>query len=535
METNILITNAHVITMDSEQPFAEAVAIRGNKILAVGTNDDVLRCAGSSSICIDAQGNSVLPGFIDSHMHLFIGCAAMDNVKLGSVESVADLREALLNYRAIHPEQRWICGSHLRYIKNQNGSPITNQDLDEIIDDQPVVLMAYDYHTVWVNRKAMELAEVNEGDGTGILREPSQYGRVLAKTGIWGQTISPLTGVAADTPIQPQEMQKLIRKGMEITGRYGITSLHNMDGNIQILKMLLEAEACHELTARIHLSKSITAQSGIEALQEADEMKKEAYSAVVSGGSVKLFMDGVIESETASLLEPYATNSPNKGENLYSADHLRETIAACQRMNLQVIVHAIGDGAVRHTLNGFEQEPNHKGAFPFRHRIEHLELIHPDDIPRLKRLGVIASMQPYHVPLFGEGDPIWMEKVGEARIKNGFLWQSIRQAGAKLIFGSDWPVASADPIKAMQACLTRQPLSGDASSQRQNIHDIIRSYTVDAAYAEHRENDLGKIRAGYLADIVILSRDILIDPENTIGNTKVNMTIFDGRIVYEDG
>lgn len=533
MKCDILITNAHVITMDPDNPRAEALVIGGNKILAVGKNADILDLVGSSAIHIDAQGNSLLPGFIDSHMHLLIGCAELDNLNLESIQSMAELRQALVSYETIHPEKLWICGSHMKYVTKEDGSLIDKHDLDNIIKDRPVVLMAYDYHTVWVNSKALEQVGGEAGDGTGLLREPSQYGKVLAKTGIWGQALSSLTGVKTEEPFQPLALQKLIRKGMKITSQYGITSIHNMDGNIQMQKAFLEAEQRDELDARILISKSIMPDSGIEEIQEAAEMKNLLSSAMVSGGSVKIFMDGVIESETACLLEPYATNAQNKGEILYSSQQFRKIVAACQELGLQVVVHAIGDGAIRHTLDCFEKEPDRNGAYPFRHRIEHLELIHPDDIRRLKRLGVIASMQPYHVPVYGAGDSIWLEKVGKDRVKNGFLWQSIRQGGGKLIFSSDWPVASPDPLKAVQSCLTRLPLSEDSTSQRQSIHDVLRSYTADAAYAEHQENIKGKIKAGYLADVVLLSQDLLADPENAIKDTVVKMTIFNGNIVYE--
>jgi predicted amidohydrolase YtcJ len=308
-----------------------------------------------------------------------------------------------------------------------------------------------------------------------------------------------------------------------------------MDGDTAQLALYAALEDVGELTLRVYCPYSVTPDTPPEALAEAVAMRQTFQSDMVRSGCVKFFMDGVIETYTGLLLDDYAGQPGNRGGALFSADHFNHMAAEADRLGLQIFVHATGDGAVRRTLDGFEAAQRANGRRGSRHRIEHIELIHPDDLPRFAELGVIASMQPAHAPRLPSDDPdVWLARVGPERWGRSFAWQTLRQAGvARLAFGSDWPVAPSDPLLGLHAALNRQPWLPDLPDQRQTLADAIASYTCDAAYAEFQEQHKGQIRVGMLADLVLLSADLFATPVEEIDQIRPVLTLCDGRIVYE--
>jgi predicted amidohydrolase YtcJ len=252
------------------------------------------------------------------------------------------------------------------------------------------------------------------------------------------------------------------------------------------------------------------------------------------GGCVKFFMDGVIETYTGLLLDDYADQPGNRGGALFSAEHFTRMAAEADRLGLQIFVHATGDGAVRRTLDSFEAVQQQNGRRDSRHRIEHIELLDPEDVARFAELGVIASMQPAHVPFQTPDDPdVWPARVGPERWGRSFAWQTLREGKARLAFGSDWPVAPQDPMTGIHAALNRQPWRPDLSHQRQTLADTLAGYTRDAAYAEFQEHQKGQIKIGMLADLMLLSTDLFAVPAEAVDQVRPVLTICDGRIVYE--
>jgi predicted amidohydrolase YtcJ len=466
-----------------------------------------------------------------------------------------------------------VTGSHLKYgvLPGSTGSLEADgprQCLDAILPDRPVAVMAYDYHTLWANTRALELAGILQGGETGPnseivigldglangeLREPAAYGKVLALTGVWGRAAGGLVGesdAAIDTETLVQD-RTILRQGLALAAKAGITSVHNMDGNLRQAGLYAALEDLGELTVRVYIPYSVKPETMPQDLDEAIAMRTQfpgssacAGTHLVHAGLAKFFMDGVMESWTALLLDDYADRPGWKGDALYSLEHFTRMAAECDRRGLQIAVHAIGDGAVRRTLDGFEAVQRLNGVRDRRHRIEHIELVHPDDAPRFARLGVIASMQPLHAPTAAYGDDIWPLRAGEARWGRSFAWQMLRQAGARLIFGSDWPVVRPYPMHALFAALGRQPWKPGQPEQRQALDDIIAAYTRDAAYAEFQEHCKGMLRPGLLADLVLLSGNLeaaasgVGEPaassrETDLQSIEPVLTICDGRIVYE--
>lgn len=547
---DLIITNARVITVDPQNPHAEAVGVTGNRISYVGSAKDAKDWCGPRTRIVDAQGCTLMPGFIDSHFHLRIGSAELGNIPLENVKSFEDLKIAILDFSQEHSDDLWITGSHLNYDIMPGSERLSRHHLDTIISDRPIALMAFDYHTMWVNTLALEMAGILHGGKTGPnseivmgpdglasgeLREPAAYGKVLALTGVWGRAMSSLTGVPMNKGLPYDEGQEriLLRKGLTLANRVGITSVHNMDGNLEQIRLYKTLEEAGELTVRVYIPLSVRPESQPEALAEAVAMREEYNTGMVHSGFVKFFMDGVIESWTALLLDDYTDKSGWCGYANYSLEYFTQMAVASDRLGLQISVHAIGDGAVRRALDGFEAVCRINGIRDSRHRIEHIELIHPEDLSRFTELGVIASMQPLHAMGSTTETSIWSMRVGSDRWQWGFAWQTIRQAGARLIFGSDWPVVSQNPMLGLHAALNRKPLAPGLPDQRQSLMDAIASYTTDAAYAEFQEHQKGQICPGMLADLVLLSDDLTAVSPEDLSEISAVMTICDGRIVYE--
>ncbi|GIK39351.1 MAG: amidohydrolase [Chloroflexota bacterium] len=531
---DLIITQARVYTADPAYPHVEAVAVQGRHIVFVGSAADAYAWRGPATRVIDGQGGTLLPGFIDSHFHLLWGSLELAEMQLGEVTSLDSLAAAVRRFAGEHSNNPWLVGRGLRYSIVPNQQSLTRHHLDAIIADQPLLVFAYDAHTAWANTAALrqaniltdgktvgpnsEIVRAANGQASGELREPGAYRLLL------------------ELIPQPDGAKKraMLRCGLAEAARVGVTSVHNMDGDMEQLTLYAALEDRGELTLRVYCPYSVEPETSPEALSEAVAMRRAFGSDMVRGGCVKFFMDGVIESYTGLLLDDYAGLPGNCGGALFSAGHFNAMAAEADRLGLQIFVHATGDGAVRRALDGFEAAQRQNGRRDSRHRIEHIELIHPDDVPRFAGLGVIASMQPAHVPLQTPDDPdVWPARVGPERWGRSFVWQTLRQAGARLAFGSDWPVAPQDPLHGLYAALNRRPWLPGLPEQRQSLADAIAAYTCDAAYAEFQEQAKGQLKPGMLADMVLLSADLFATPIDEIDRVHPIVTICDGRIVYE--
>jgi predicted amidohydrolase YtcJ len=306
-----------------------------------------------------------------------------------------------------------------------------------------------------------------------------------------------------------------------------------MDGWDKAIERCAALEDLGEMTMRLYVPYDVTPETPLAALQEAAAQRQKFQGNYVRGGGIKLFMDGVLESYTALMLDDYADAPGNQGGALFTAEHFNRIAIEADRLGLQIAVHCCGDGAVRRTLDGYQLAQQRNGSHNRRHRVEHIEVIHPDDIGRFAQLGVIASMQPLHSPLAVHSGDVWPERAGEARWPLSFAWQTLRNAGAHLAFGSDWPVVTMNPMLGFHAALNRQLWAADHPDQRQTLAQIIRGYTRDAAYVEFQEAEKGMIRTGMLADLVLLSADLFATPDAEMAQVQPVLTLCDGRVVYQ--
>lgn len=546
---DLLFTNAHVFTADPLQPTAEAVAVIGERIAFVGSASEAKAWHGPSTRVIDSQGCTLMPGIIDSHYHLFLGSTELGHIQLWDVQSLEEMKQVIRAYADTHPEQDSISAAQLRYESMPPGYRLTRHDLDDILPDRPLTIIAYDHHNAFANTRALEVAGAlhgaptgpnsaivmgNDGLATGELVEPAAYCVVLRHFDAWARTVKGLMGETAGKPrYNPERERYWLREGLRLTASYGITSVHNMDGDSEQAAFYAALERDGELSVRVNIPYSIFPVTELSQLSEAVDMAQTYTGSRLRSGRVKLFMDGVMESWTALLLDDYADRPGWKGDALYSAEHFNRIAVECDRLGLQITVHAIGDAAVRRTIEGCELARTTNGPRDSRHRIEHIELIHADDLARLARLGIVASMQPYHSPItFPETHEVFPERVGQSRWDRSFPWQNVRGAGVPVAFGSDWPVVTPNPYIGMQAALTRRPWGPGHLNHRQTLTDTLLSYTRDGAYIEFQEGVKGQLRVGMLADLALLSADLFTTSEDEIARVHAVMTVCGGSITH---
>ncbi|MGY6632785.1 MAG: amidohydrolase [Alkalilacustris sp.] len=546
----MIITNARVLTMDPDHPRAEAVALAGDQVLAVGRRDEIAPLAGAACQIIDAGGATVMPGFIESHMHLLPGGAELDHLNLLGVSGAAALGDRLRDYAAARPDQPLLCAQQADYAI-MGTRAATRADLDAILPDRPVMLVAADHHTAWANTVALQAAGLLQGrrldpgneivmgaDGraTGELREFQAFGPVLALAGEERVHLGLVDGSEPDPRPGPEGRahdRAHLARGLAHCARHGITSIVCMDGNRYQLELLDELRAEGGLTARVRVPFHLRGERPLEVLDEASAMTRDFADAWLASGLVKMFMDGVVDSGTAVRKDDYPGRPGWRGDPLFSADYFAAACTEVDRRGLQIAVHAIGCGAVARTLDGYGAARAANGARDARHRVEHIEMIDRADIPRMADLGVIASVQPCHVP--GALDfPAFptLDMVGRARWRDAFLTATLAGAGIPVAFATDWPVADVNPLRCLKAARVRTPFAEDCADERLELMAGLAAYTTGGAFAEHTEGWKGRLTPGFAADLVILSGDIDAVPEAEIDTLSVMRTVVGGRTVW---
>ena len=544
---DLIIANARIITMNPAQPFAQSLAVAGNKIIAIGSNAELADFTAKHTRIVDAQNKSVIPGIIEGHVHLFGGAAELGGLIVSHVKSLAQFHDAVSQYRKKHPGEAIVIAHGIAHESLGREGPITRQMLDSIVSEVPFYVNCFDHHTAWANTKALELAGImrgrdlpvgneivldSEGNATGELKEPAAFMLVQALGPIGGREFLGMnTGenpVPPATPAQRAGDQEILKKGIAYANSLGITTMHNMDGNWYQLELLKSILGRGELNARMEIPFHQKNYFEIARVDEAAEMNAQYKGDMLWSGRVKIFMDGVMETLTALMLDDYPGHPGNTGAPLFTAAQFNELATRIDKHKIQISVHAIGDGAVRRTLDGYELAQNANGVRDSRHRIEHIEMINPIDIPRIKQLGVIASIQP----VAGYGVP-WMPKepirsrLGD-KLPYSYPWQTIRNSGATVAFSSDWPVASLDPFLGFKAAMT-----ADHFGQKQNLMDTLHGFTAAGAMMDFTEDRKGMLKVGYLADIAVLNCDLEKTEAEQMDGVKPVMTICDGRVVFE--
>lgn len=547
---DILIENARILTMDPDRPTAEALAIRGDRIMAVGSRAAVSILAGADTRRIDAGGATVMPGMVEAHLHLFQGAFGMRLLQLDGVHGLEALRDKLQAYAAANPDEALLICKAADYNLFGDGVQTTRQMLDQALPDRPVLCFAGDHHTGWANTIALERAGLMHGremptgnevvmapDGTaaGELREHAAMEPVLALRSSGGRESLGMPGVEPEnvTPEQWEADLGVMEDGLKLCASYGFTALHNMDGNRYQLDLLTELDKRGKLICRVEVPFHLTPDKPVSSLEEASAMSRDYATDKIKSKRVKMFMDGVIDGGTAVMVEDYADQPGWRGEPLHSADRFRKAAIEADRRGLQISVHAIGDGAVRRVLDGYQAAREANGERDSRHRIEHIEVLHPDDLPRFRELGVVASMQPPHPPgaMDFPLDP-WVSRVGESRWPWGFPVAALRAEGVPIVFASDWPVSDINPMRGVKAAMTRQPWKEGDPDNRSTLAQALHGYTAAGAHVGFDDDRFGRIAPGMLADIVVMDRDLQAEPVETIDQARAAITLCGGEVTW---
>ena len=530
---DLVFRNGGVYTVDGPRSWAEAVAVSGGKIVFVGTDATAQAWIGASTHVVDLAGKMLLPAFHDSHVHPRDGVELFE-CDLTGLTSVDAVMEKIRDYAKAHPDATWIRGGGWDLPLFPDGNP-SKEPLDRVVPDRPVFLYSSDGHSAWVNSKALAIAGV-----TKATPDPP-HGRIERDAS--GAPSGALREDAEDLVREhvPKHSLKEIeagqRKGIEIANSFGLTSLQDANVSEDNLKAYAALEASGALTARVSAAIGADTDKVLADVPRLKDLRARYRGKRFRADAVKIFADGVIETRTAAMLEPYIGFGTDRGKtNLEPAD-FRALATALDKEGFQIHVHAIGDRGVRDTLDAFEAAQKANGVRDSRHHIAHLEVIDPADIPRFRRLSVVANFQPF----WANGDEFITKmtepELGPARSRWIYPIASVENAGGVTVFGSDWNVSSMNPLDGIEVAIThRDPPKGPGPAwlpeERIDLPDAIAGYTIRGAYLDFTEKETGSIEVGKAADLIVLDRNLFEIPPSQIHEAKVLWTLLDGKEVY---
>ncbi|HMQ59616.1 MAG TPA: amidohydrolase [Flavilitoribacter sp.] len=541
-----LFQNGRIYTMAAPEETAEALAIKGERILFAGPGKDAERFIGPQTRIIDLMGKTLLPGFTDAHVHPVSGGLALAGCNLADILDRDSVLTAIRRYAHANPDKEWIRADNFWLPAFPDGNP-RREWLDRIVPDRPAYVTSSDGHSAWVNTKALRLAGV-----TAATPDPSN-GRIerdpvtREPSGALREEAMELVSKLIPKPTH-EELVAALKRSLRLANSLGITNLVEASASEGYIETYLELARQGELTAHVGISIYGDVSKGAEGAATVARLNEKyktllaenpALTADLRFDQVKLFMDGVVEGTTAAMLEPYAHQPDNRGIANADPETANEAIAALDKAGIQVHVHAIGDRGIRMTLDAFENARQQNGIRDSRHHIAHLHVVHPDDIPRFKTLDVTANFQALwatledtymtdlNFPYLGKERSEWQYPIG-----------TLARSGARVVFGSDWDVSTMDPFDAMQVAVTRR---GPDSLEREpwtpqhlaDVWTVAQGYTSGGAWLTFREQECGTLEPGKLADLIVLDRDVFTCSRFEIYNTEVVMTLFRGKVVYE--
>lgn len=529
-QANFVVHNARIYTVNPDQPTAEAIAVRGERILMVGSNDQVLDAYPDASR-MDAQGQTMVPGLIDAHAHLMGLGTSMIAVDLVGAESKDEVVDRLTAFAANLPADAWLTGRGW----DQNDWPEkkfpSRDDLDEAFPERPVWLRRIDGHAAWANSAAIRevgdeiLNNMSDPEGGKIIRD--ERGR---PTGVFIDAAMSIIGAKQPTTTDA-ELDRALQLAIQETARYGLTSVHEAGINVATVGRYQRAIDANEFNIRLY---AMIGGRGSTFNYFCENGPILDYGDKLTVRSVKFYMDGALGSRGAALLADYSDEVGNQGLLMETPDSFTASVREAIRCGFQVNTHAIGDRGNRVVIDAYETAMQELGNAGGRHRVEHAQIVSLEDIPRFGSLGIIASMQPTHAT----SDMYWAEdRVGANRVQGAYAWRKFLDSGAILALGSDFPVERVNPMLGFYAAVTRQdaerwPEGGWYPEENLTRAEALKGFTLDAAYAAFQETEIGSLEPGKYADFVILSKDIMTVPAPEILEAEVISTYIGGQRVY---
>ena len=537
VQADLIIKNAKIVTIDQNNPRAEAVAVKGEKIIAVSSNQNIARyIKKGKTIVIDACNRLVVPGFNDAHIHFISGGYSLMNLDFRYITDIKIIQKMVMEKVSRSEPGEMIRGGGWDHELFPDKQWPTREILDEVAPDNPVILARTDGHSVWVNSLVLRLSGITKdtpdpaggtivrnkktGDPTGILKESAQ--NLIDST--------KFKKLSADK--QKKRATKALELALEAARRTGVTSIQHLNNHSELFEKFHDQG---KLTVRVTFNMWLTDNE--ETLVQYQELRKKFHSENnwIRFGYLKGFIDGTLGSGTALMFDPFSDDPSTSGLPQMSYDELERKVVASDKNGFQIGIHAIGTRANHWILNAYEKAQKRNGRRDSRHRSEHAQILTDLDIPRFVELGVIASMQPTHCIT----DKRFAEKrIGLKRCRGAYAWKRLLDSGAQIAFGTDWYVEPIDPLEGLYAAVTRKDRAGEPgkgwfADQKLSMEKAIELYTLGSAYAEFTENRKGSIKKGMLADMVIFNQDLMTIAPQDIMKAKVDYTIVGGKIVFQ--
>ncbi|MDH3521726.1 MAG: amidohydrolase [Myxococcales bacterium] len=534
---DLALRGGAVYTLDATRSWAHAVAIRAGRIVYVGTDRGLEPFLGEKTRIVDLGGRMLLPSFQDAHIHSISGGLRALSCELGGLRSAEAYGQAVADYAAAHPDEAWIRGGGWQMSAFPGAIP-DRRLLDAIVPDRPVYLRSTDGHSAWVNSKALEIA--------GITREtPDPKDGRIDRDPKTGEAVGALQEGAMDLvekKIPPPTLEQradALRYTLRMLNGFGITAFQDASarwdrGDLATFAFLDERG---ELSARVIASQWWERERGLEQLEELVARRAQFTRGRLRATSVKIMQDGVMENHTAVLLEPYVGLPGVRGIPMLEPEALERAVTALDREGFQVHFHAIGDGAIRQSLDAVEAARAANGDRGNRHHISHIQLFHPDDIPRFRELDVVANFQPLWAYADEYITELTLPFLEPERARYIYPIASLERSGAVLAFGSDWSVSSANPFEEIETAVTRMGANGETDApylpeERIDLPVALAAFTMGSAYVNFLERETGSIEVGKSADLIVLDRDLFSIAPTQISETRVLLTLLEGKPVH---
>jgi predicted amidohydrolase YtcJ len=537
---DLALRNGAIYTLDGARSWAETIAIDDGRIVYVGTDAGAKDYVGPQTQVVDLKGRMVLPGMQDAHVHPISGGIEANGCDLNAATTVDEYVAIIKKYADAHPDEPWIKGGGWLMSAFGPGALARKELIDAVVPDRPVILWSRDGHTTWVNSKALEVAGVTRDtpdppDGR-IDRDP--------KTGEpSGSLQEGASGLVADKapPDSDATRDAGLRYAVEMLNRFGITGVQDASVNEEDLKTYHRLDEAGELSLRVVGSIWWERDQGLEQIEAIKNLRSEYTRGRVDAGTVKIMQDGVLENYTGVVLEPYKLKDRKdvRGIPMVEPELLKKAVTQLDADGFQVHFHAIGDGAVRQSLDAVEAARTANGKLGHRHHISHLQLIHPDDQPRFRELGVVANFQPLWAYADAYITDLTLPFLGRETASHMYPIASMEKSGAVVAFGSDWSVSSANPFEEMETAITHMGALGDTKTpfmpeERIGLPEALAAFTINAAYVNRDEKNTGSLEVGKRANLAVLDRNLFDIPPTEISDAKVLVTLFEGKAVHGD-
>jgi len=540
---DMVIRRARIYTMDKDHPWGEAVAVKDGRILWVGSEKEADRYIQPKTEVVDAMGRMLLPGFIDSHLHVRLG-SDPDVLRFAggmTLRNLDGIKKQIREFARSRPDLKWIEGEGWLY--SPDGTLPKARDLEGLTGGRPAFLVAYDYHTVWMNKEALHELGITRGtdhvafaeriETDPATQEPTGILTGFGSTGLSGEAEADLRRHIPSH--SPERLYRRVKTNIELAVRYGITTVVDPQSFLEDLEIYSKLRDGGALPARLQVAMFFRRGAPDNLLEEYDTARRKFADDRLRVSAIKLYIDDVIEAHTAAMLQPYSDRTDLSGQTDWPPDEFNDIVAKIDRMKFQIFIHSIGDRGIRTSLDALEHAREVNGVRDSRHQLVHIECLSPQDIPRFKKLAVVACMQPRHcAPDITEQ---WAAAVGPGRSKYAWAFRSLRDSGATLAFASDWNVAEMDPLIGIYTALTRRGLDGRPKGgwipdQAIDLDTALRAYTINGAYANFVDQNRGSVTPEKYGDLIMLSGNLFEMTPEQIKSAHVVATWVGGKQVY---